>query len=202
LKSARNKEVAPHAVFDRAKLGLIVLVRRRPGYQGKKMTQLPETGFLRLSQIKPGQEDAAYLLHLDGGIPVGGFQNWRDGRGRENWRADVGRPPSASEEVAYRATIEAAPAARHEEEVKRHDEAAEKAAQIWSGATPCDGKNRHPYLITKGVSALGLKEMSDGRLLVPLRDAVGSLRSLQFISADGSKRFLPGGRKTGCYFSI
>lgn len=37
-----------------------------------------------------GKADAAYILHLDG-IPAGGFQNHRDGRGWEDWRADVGR---------------------------------------------------------------------------------------------------------------
>jgi putative DNA primase/helicase len=34
-----------------------------------------------------GKGDAAYLLHLDG-IPAGGFENHRDGLGRENWRSD------------------------------------------------------------------------------------------------------------------
>jgi putative DNA primase/helicase len=32
------------------------------------------------AQCRNGKGDAAYLLHLNG-IPVGGFQNWRDGIG-------------------------------------------------------------------------------------------------------------------------
>jgi putative DNA primase/helicase len=39
-------------------------------------------------------------------------------------------------------------------------------------------------------------------LLVPARDAGGQLHTVQFIGADGSKRFLTGGRITGCYYSI
>ena len=39
-------------------------------------------------------------------------------------------------------------------------------------------------------------------LLVPARDLQGVLHTLQFISADGSKRFLTGGRIAGCYFAI
>lgn len=31
---------------------------------------------------KNGKGDAAYLLHLDG-VPAGGLENWRDGRGWE-----------------------------------------------------------------------------------------------------------------------
>src|SRR5438045_6683960 len=43
-----------------------------------------------------GKGDAAYMLHLDG-IPAGGFQNWRDGLGWEDWCADVGRSMPAAE---------------------------------------------------------------------------------------------------------
>jgi putative DNA primase/helicase len=39
-------------------------------------------------------------------------------------------------------------------------------------------------------------------LIVPLRDSGGMIHSLQFIAVDGTKRFLPGGRVQGCYFSI
>jgi putative DNA primase/helicase len=39
-------------------------------------------------------------------------------------------------------------------------------------------------------------------LLIPLYDSDGTLHSLQFIDADGAKRFKTGGRKQGCYFSI
>jgi hypothetical protein len=41
-----------------------------------------------------------------------------------------------------------------------------------------------------------------GALVLPLRDADGNLHSLQFIGADGSKRFLSGGRVTGCFSSV
>ena len=43
-----------------------------------------------------GRGDAAYLLHLDG-TPTGGMENWRDGRGWQTWRMDLGRPLSAAE---------------------------------------------------------------------------------------------------------
>jgi hypothetical protein len=37
---------------------------------------------------------------------------------------------------------------------------------------------------------------------MPVRDAAGGLHSLQFIAADGAKRFLTGGRKKGCFYVI
>ena len=39
-------------------------------------------------------------------------------------------------------------------------------------------------------------------LVIPLRDALGVIHSLQFINREGDKRFMPGGRVRGCYFSI
>jgi len=59
----------------------------------------------------------------------------------------------------------------------------------------------HKYLRDKNVGAHGLR--TDGyQLLVPMRSAGGVLHSLQFIDPTGTKRFLPGGRVTGDYFSI
>ena len=145
---------------------------------------------------KKGKKGASYLLHLDG-IPAGGFVNFADGMDWQNWRADVGRTLTSAEEAAHRAKIEAAQREREEEEAKRHEEAQKVCVIVWNQAIPCGAKNRHPYLLTKGVQAHGLKETKDGRLLIPLR-ADGKLHSLQFIDADGNKRFKTGGRKHGC----
>jgi uncharacterized protein (DUF927 family)/phage/plasmid primase-like uncharacterized protein len=148
---------------------------------------------------KGGKGDAAYLLHTDG-IPAGGFENWRDGQGWQKWRADIGRAMTPSEETVYRSRIEAARREREAEEAKRNDEARTKAEMIWNSAKPATAD--HPYLSRKGVKPHGLRITADGKLIVPMRDVLGVLHSLQFISADGEKRFLTGGRKRGCYFAI
>ncbi|MDR3158743.1 MAG: DUF3987 domain-containing protein [Zoogloeaceae bacterium] len=146
-----------------------------------------------------GRGDAAYLLHLDG-IAAGGFENWRDGLDWENWRADIDRSTlTPAEEAAHREHIRAAQAARAEEEARRHAEAAEEAGRILKEASPA---RKHPYLTKKGVKPHAVKIGEDGRLAIPLRDTAGKLHSLQFIGADGTKRFLTGGQKAGCYYSI
>jgi putative DNA primase/helicase len=61
--------------------------------------------------------------------------------------------------------------------------------------------SNHPYLVTKGVQAFGLKVEGE-RLLVPVRDEHGQLHSLQEIDSEGGKRFLRGGRVKGCYHLI
>ena len=149
------------------------------------------------SEGRGGKGDASYLLHLDG-IPAGGFQNWRDGLGWEDWRADIGRPFTGADREQLRHKAESARAERDAEEARRRAEAAERAQTIWRAASSCSD---HPYLDSKGVKAHGLR-VSRGDIVVPARDADGVLHSLQFIGADGSKRFLFGGRTRGCYFAI
>jgi putative DNA primase/helicase len=55
--------------------------------------------------------------------------------------------------------------------------------------------------LCKGVGAYGLR-VYKGALVVPIHDAASELRSLQFIGASGTKRFLKGGRVAGLFFLI
>jgi putative DNA primase/helicase len=147
---------------------------------------------------KHGKGDASYLLHLDG-IPAGGFQNWRDGKGWENWRADLGRAMTPMEEAAHRQSSEATQRAREVEVTLRRAEARKRAAAIWQSAAPAP--DDHAYLTAKGVNAHALR-VHKGLLVIPLRDTSGQLHSLQFISGNREKRYLTGGRVRGCYFAI
>ena len=54
-----------------------------------------------------GKGDAAYLLHLDG-ILAGGLENWRDGKGWESWRVDLGRALTTADLDAVRTRVEIA----------------------------------------------------------------------------------------------
>lgn len=145
---------------------------------------------------KHGTGDGAYLLHLDG-VPAGGFENWRDGLGWENWKADTGRSFTPEERAAYGARMNAARMQRESETAKRAAEARERAAAIWAASKP----GPHPYLERKGVEAYGARVSRD-KLVLPVRDAAGMLHSLQFIAPDGGKKFLRGGRVVGCYFGL
>ncbi len=80
-----------------------------------------------------------------------------------------------------------------------HAQARAKARQLWARARPAT--NAHPYAVRKGINVYGLRQLRN-MLLVPVRDMDGTLHSLQFIGADGSKRFLTGGHIAGCYYAI
>ena len=150
------------------------------------------------AKARGGKGDAAYILHLDG-LPAGGFENHRDGIGWETWRADLGRLLTPTEEEEGRRRIAAARAEREADDKRRKDEAAGRAERLWQGATgDCAG---HPYLLHKKVEPHDLRQYR-GKLVVPARDVDGGLHTLQFIGADGSKRFLTGGRTSGRFHLI
>ena len=82
----------------------------------------------------------------------------------------------------------------------RADEAALRAARIWTAA--CPAPTNHPYLVRKQVVPLGLRCDARGHLVVPLQDEDGRLHTLETIAPDGAKRFLAGGAKRGHFCVI
>jgi putative DNA primase/helicase len=148
------------------------------------------------SNGKRSDDAGWYLLHGDG-IPAGSFGDWRTGFS-QTWRADVGRKLTQAEEGDHLAKVEAMRRQRDAEEKARHAEAMKKAAAIWQEAQPAP--DNHPYLVRKHIEANGAR-LHNGVLLIPMRDGV-ELHSLQFITPEGDKRFLTGGRVQGCYFAI
>jgi putative DNA primase/helicase len=145
---------------------------------------------------KRGDDAGWYVLHLSG-IPAGCFGDWRTGAS-ETWCARRDEEMSDAERLALRDRMKAAQRARDAETTRRHGESASAALVQWEAAEPAAS---HAYLEAKGVRAYGLR-IAGRRLLVPMRDAAGKLHSLQFIDADGGKRFLSGGRVKGCYHAI
>lgn len=74
--------------------------------------------------------------------------------------------------------------------------AARQAALLWQHGKSVD--RLHAYLQAKQVEPFGLRQISHGRLAVPLVLG-GRLVNLQIIDGQGNKRFLAGGRVQGCY---
>jgi predicted P-loop ATPase/phage/plasmid primase-like uncharacterized protein len=147
---------------------------------------------------KGGKGDASYILFNDG-IPAGGFRNWRDGKGWQNWRAEIARELSVAERNKLKRRAEEARHQRDADEHRRHAEMERKAAAIWNqAATEVNG---HPYLVKKRVEPHGIR-LYHSSLIVPVNDFEGRLHSLQFIAGDGDKRFLKDGVVAGCCYCI
>lgn len=146
---------------------------------------------------KRGDDSGWYVLHGDG-IAAGAFGCHRLGID-ERWRESVRRELSPEERRAHKQRMDELRRQRDAEKERRQAEAAERAGKLSEAARPETGEHR--YLRNKGIQPHGVR--TDGHsLMVPMRDISGALCSIQHIGPDGSKKFLPGGRVTGCYYAI
>lgn len=144
----------------------------------------------RSRSSKPGR----YLMHNDE-RPVGHFMDWRDEKNRHRWFAD-------RQAVSFdRTAIDKARTERSAALAKQFDAAAAAAKVYWDGAVNGMDAASHPYIVKKNIKPLGTR-VRNGGLLVPLYDAENNLRSLQQISADGSRLFWKDSTKDSCHFPI
>lgn len=141
---------------------------------------------------KPGKLNGVYCLHLDG-IASAWFGTWKDGGTWQTWSSRKPADPLEAELIRQR--IEQARRQREAEQHQRQQATAEYARWSWDNSRRADPA--FAYLSAKGIRPHKLRQRDDV-LLVPLYHA-GELVNLQRIGADGSKRFLSGGRVKGCY---
>lgn len=146
----------------------------------------------------PGHGDKpGWYIAFSDGIPAGRFGCWRAGM-ESTWRAEVGRQLNQVDEMAFARRMSEAKVARDAEQARKHEVAADVVDQIWSdciGASP-----DHPYLRRKGIAPHGARVTGDGRLVVPLFDADGTMASLQYIDSEGGKLYHPGGQTGGKFW--
>ena len=166
---------------------------------------LPEIGRLVRCKVdgdKGGKESGWYVLHeitLDNGdvVQIGKYGNWKTMGGDslsitfENTVSQIEREKIADKQRELRAIADA-------EKKQRSENAAMRAREIWE-KLPTGGASE--YLLRKRVNAYGLR-FSRGSIVVPVRNANGDMTGLQFIAADGTKKFLTGTAKTGCFHRI
>ena len=151
----------------------------------------------RVAGDKAGSRNGWVVLN-DGVVSFGAFGSWKTGESH-TWRSGSENVMTPSQREDFRRQMIAATIARDQERQKVREEARVRAQKLWERGKPAT--NAHPYLQRKRVGAHGIRQLRD-MLMIPARDASGALWTLQFIQADGTKRFLTGGRIEGCYFAM
>jgi putative DNA primase/helicase len=160
--------------------------------------QLIPDGQLHRFKIE-GKLNGAYVLHLNGRA-AGYFQDFKQGI-KQTWKqAGDFMPLSEFQRQAFKARCQREAEQRQHEETAKHEAAAKKAAYIWTPAPYATAHN--PYLIRKRIGPHGAKLGRGNSLIIPLFNSDNELVNLQFISEDGGKRFLSGGQKKGCFFTL
>lgn len=141
-----------------------------------------------------------YVLH-DGGHPVGVFGCHKRGIPKTTWVGTKGWQPSAADIAKMRQQE----ARKRRDDITKAAAARIKAKKLWAACRKVgdSGNASHPYLTLKGITApYGIGFDAHDNIVLPLQDSTGKLHSLQFISPDGVKMFLSGGRVRGCFFAI
>jgi putative DNA primase/helicase len=131
---------------------------------------------------------------------AGAFGSWRHPDIWKTWCDRDAKHLTPSEHKEVRRKIEEVKQAHEREKGLRQKKARKLAVWILSKWKPADSD--HPYLVRKAVQPHGDIHQNARALAIPLRDVDDVVHSLQFIYADGEKRFLTGGRVEGCCFTI
>lgn len=139
--------------------------------------------------------DGSYVLFSDSPIS-GRCWNYRTGED-VTWTARETRAQTNEDRVRIKASQQA----RRQVEKVHSIEAQKRAFQIMATSQPAPAD--HPYLNRKKIHPHGeIRIRQDGKLVLPIYDALGTLQSVQFISDSGEKRFLTGGKIRGGFFRI
>ncbi|MDD5462873.1 MAG: toprim domain-containing protein [Methylococcales bacterium] len=143
-----------------------------------------------------GTKNGAYVLHANHN-PAGWYLHFKTGI-TGKWTPKGKCVPMS---LDMRIKTEAVCKQQAAEQQERQTEAATKAVLIWSKASPIAEQHQHPYLIKKSIQPYRVR-MYRGSLVIRMYDSNKQIVNLQFIDAEGNKRFLSGGKKKCCFSVI
>ena len=153
---------------------------------------------------KPGHFSGEYKGFLDA-RPAGSIRNFKTGEYR-TWVSQKSDHKVTAEELAeLKAQAALLKEKRARELVEQQESVAQRALHILEAITSeSTDRSLTAYEARKGLALNGKKPQvgfadKNGNLVLPVTDATGKLWSLQYINEDGTKKFLKGGRKSGCF---
>jgi len=157
----------------------------------------PDARLHRFSTNGKANDTAGWYVLFGGDVPAGVFGCWRSGF-QSTWSSKDERDFTPLEFHLYREQVKNAQRQRDAEQIRIQQKTSKVACDMLANSRSV---KRHPYLVTKDVAHASVVADRD-LLLVPIHDNDGVIHSLQTIDPTGKKRFLPGGKLSGHYFSI
>ncbi|EIN3662826.1 LPD7 domain-containing protein [Klebsiella michiganensis] len=148
---------------------------------------------------KKGEKTGVYAGFLDG-VPAGWYQDHRIHEKPVKW-VSTGKLVDAESQSHLRAIAAQNRLDREEALQRQYAHNGRRAAQVYAQMPDADGSQ--PYLANKGVKAFsGVKTDKKNRVVIPLQNEQGEIRTLQRISGNGFKSLKKNGQKTGNYFVV
>ncbi len=154
----------------------------------KAIASKPDTG---------RQKSGYYVVNSVGGHMFCTYGNWKTGF-EGKWSSIDTNQLSIVDRQALQKQMEEASAKSRAERKQRQDEV---AVEMQEKFKICHEATEHEYLTNKKVKSYGLKQLN-GRLIVPVYNTTGQIRSLQYIDKKGEKRFASASEIKGNVFLI
>lgn len=148
---------------------------------------------------KKGEKTGVYAGYLDG-VPAGWYQDHRIHEKPVKW-VSTGKQVNAESQSHLRAIAAQNRFDREAALQKQYAHNGRRAAQVYAQMPDADGSQ--PYLANKGVKAFsGVKTDKKNRVVIPLQNEQGEIKTLQRISGNGFKSLKKNGQKTGNFFVV
>ncbi|HGG2076945.1 TPA: LPD7 domain-containing protein [Escherichia coli] len=154
---------------------------------------------VRTAGDKKGEKTGVYAGYLDG-VPAGWYQDHRIHDQPVKW-VSTGQQVDAEAQAHLRAIAAQNRIDRENALQRQYAHNARRSGQVYNAMPVADGSQE--YLVNKGVKAFpGVKADKKNRVVIPLVNEEGEVRTLQRISANGFKSLKKNGQKTGNFFVV
>lgn len=154
---------------------------------------------VRTADDKKGEKTGVYAAYLDG-VPAGWYQDHRIHDQPVKW-VSTGQQVDAEAQAHLRAIAAQNRIDRENALQRQYAHNARRSGQVYNAMPVADGSQE--YLVNKGVKAFpGVKADKKNRVVIPLVNEEGEVRTLQRISANGFKSLKKNGQKTGNFFVV
>ncbi|EFC1571906.1 hypothetical protein FBG71_22830 [Escherichia coli] len=154
---------------------------------------------VRTADDKKGEKTGVYAGYLDG-VPAGWYQDHRIHDQPVKW-VSTGQQVNAEAQAHLRAIAAQNRIDRENALQRQYAHNARRSGQVYNAMPVADGSQE--YLVNKGVKAFpGVKADKKNRVVIPLVNEEGEVRTLQRISANGFKSLKKNGQKTGNFFVV
>ncbi|ELV8541096.1 hypothetical protein QNB93_004556 [Salmonella enterica] len=154
---------------------------------------------VRTADDKKGEKTGVYAGYLDG-VPAGWYQDHRIHDQPVKW-VSTGQKVDSEAQAHLRAIAAQNRIDRENALQRQYAHNARRSGQVYNAMPVADGSQE--YLVNKGVKAFpGVKADKKNRVVIPLVNEEGEVRTLQRISANGFKSLKKNGQKTGNFFVV
>ena len=146
-----------------------------------------------------GLQSGFYVAYTDG-RPAGYAKNNRTGE-EIRWKS-AGNIPGQQEQATFREIYARKRQEREEALHQAHEATSRRVTEQWASMSPIQTPT--PYMASKKIQPHpGIRTIGNGQTTcIPAEDINGQIWTMQYIQADGTKRFAKQGRKEGCFHPV